>query len=226
MTITATPADGVNIIEVDPDQLAALEREVLDSSGRQRVVPASTYAAHTLATRAALCVKNGIYGLVTRELVDLIDGLIGDRDAIEIGAGDGVLSKALGILGTDNYNMHRPEIRREYERMLQPITKYGLAVRKIDGETAVRKYKPQMIVASWLTHKWTPEQHERGGNPDAPDELMLLANCEWLIFVGNTSAHQHNRLLDIDHMHIENEWMYSRAVRGRNFVGVWKGGNA
>lgn len=221
MTIISTPADGINLLEIDPAKLATLEEQVLNTSGRQRPVPASVYASQEPVTIAALCVKHGIYGLVTNELVEFIREFIKDRQAIEIGAGDGVLADALGIIATDNYQMEDPEIRAAYARMMQPITKYGPRVRKLDAEAAVKKYQPDVIVASWVTHKYKREEHERGGNMYAPDELWLLDNCETLIFVGNTSTHAKHRLLKQPHLHFHEEWLYSRAVKGKNFVGVW-----
>lgn len=226
MSEFATPADGVSLLVVEPERLAALEAQVIDASGRQRVVPAAIYAQYDAPTISALCVKRGIYGLITTELVDFIRDQINHRTAIEIGSGDGVLADALGIIGTDSHQMERPEIRRAYEEMRQPVTKYGPRVRRIDGEAAVKKYRPQVIVASWLTHKWKQEDDILGGNMYAPDELVLLASCELLIFYGNSSAHKNNRLLLRHHVHVENEWMYSRAWRGKNFLGVWLGGCA
>lgn len=226
MSIVSTPADGIALVTVDPVQLAAIEAEVLDERGRQRPVWAGTYAKYDLATRAALCVKNALYGLVTHELVGFIREHIGARFAIEVGSGDGVLADELTIQGTDNFQQQDPDIAREYARMLQPTITYGPRVERIDAEAAVAKYAPQVIVASWLTHKWKQEEDILGGSLYAADELVLLANCEMLIFIGNTSAHQRHRLLGKPHLHFQNDWMYSRAVRGRNFVGVWKGGKA
>lgn len=222
MTIFSTPADGVTIIESTGRDLAA---EVLDGEGRQRVLPAAFYAGTKLEERAVLCVKHGIYGLVTEELVAWIREHIGQRTAIEIGSGDGVLARALGIPATDNKMQERPALRAHYEMHGQAIVNYGPNVETIEGEEAVRKYAPQVIVASWLTHIYRPNAHERGGNMYAPDERELLANCEAFIFVGNTSAHAKHPILKIRHLHFEEPWLYSRAVRGRNFVGIWRGAN-
>lgn len=221
--IFSTPADGVSIIEFSGRDLAA---EVLDESGRQRVLPASFYAATTQAERAFLCVRHGIYGLVTQELVEWIRQQIGSRTAIEIGSGDGVLAQALGIPATDNCMQTWPEIRAHYERLQQAIVRYGPNVEHMDGHEAMLHYRPQVVVASWLTHKWRVTAPPKvGGNMYAPDERELLGNCEAMIFVGNTSAHKQHPILKIRHLHFEEPWLYSRAVRGRNFIGVWRGGN-
>lgn len=224
--IIATPADGISLLTVDLEQVEALEREVLDEHGRQIPAWAGTYAKYSQATRGAFCVRNGIYGLVTHELVQFITAHIGERTAIEIGSGDGVLAQALGIPATDNYMQEWPAIRAEYERMQQAVIKYGTNVERLDGTDALAKYAPRVIVACWLTHKRIDSEPERGGNAFASDERMLLANCETVIFVGNSSTHAQHRLLGRSHRHFHEDWLYSRAVRGKNFVGIWKGGKA
>jgi hypothetical protein len=223
MTIHSTPADGVTLIEFTGRDLAA---EALDESGRQRVLPASFYAGATIEERAVFCVKHGIYGLVTQELVAFVRENIGPRSAIEIGAGDGVLAGALGIQAFDNYMQAWPDIAKHYEAMHQAPVRYGHNVIEKDGVAAAKEYSPRVIVASWLTHLYRPEAHERGGNMYAPDERLLLANCEHLIFIGNTSAHKDHPFMKLPHLHFEEPWLYSRAMRGRNFIGIWTGGRA
>lgn len=226
----STPADGMSIIQADPILLELLESEALDGTKRQRVMPAVVYSAFDQSDAgkviSAFCVRNGIYGLVTEELVQFIREQINGRSAIEIGSGDGVLANALGIRATDNRMQDWPEIREHYEHHGQPLTRYGDNVETIDGMVAVAKYAPQVIVASWLTHRWIETESEIGGNTFAPDELQLLANCEALIFVGNSSVHRKHRLLKKPHLHFEYPWIYSRTWKGKNFVGVWKGGRA
>ena len=51
------------------------------------------------------CVENGCYLIPTTELVEFLAKLIGGNESrtIEIGSGNGVLGKALGIMCTDNF---------------------------------------------------------------------------------------------------------------------------
>lgn len=220
--IIATPADGITLIEIDEGRLAALEQQVI-KEGRQQVVPASTYAAASPELIAALCVKHGLYGLVTNELVEFLVKEIAGRTALEVGAGDGVLAQALGIPAIDNRQQEWPDVRKLYERMQQNIVRYGPNITCLDGAQAVLERSPQVVVCNWVTHLYRHTHHEAGGNMYAPDERVLLANCETLLFVGNTSAHQAHPLLKLPHLHFHEPWLYSRAVRGKNFVGIWEG---
>lgn len=220
MTITATDADGVSII--DATGLNDLAERAISPSGRLLVMPSSFYQDALPAERAMLCVRHGYYLLPTFELVAFLKELIAGRHAIEIGSGNGVLAEALDIRATDNYMQQWPEIRVIYDRAQQAVCEYGWNVERIDGVEAAQKYKPQVIVASWLTHKWRETAPHRKGNQWAPDEQHLLTLCDELIFIGNSSAHKDHSLLRLNHLHYEMPFIYSRAVRGKDFVGCWK----
>ncbi len=218
--IFGTPADGVTLVDASGQRDISLD--CIDEHGRLRVMPARYYAQTTPEQRARLCVEQAAYCLPTHELIAFLRSEIAGRKAIEIGAGNGVVAEALGIPATDSYMQERPEIRAYYEAHHQPIVKYGPNVERLDAIVATERYRPEVLVACWLTHRWREEAPERGGNYDAPDERTLLACCQTLIFVGNTSAHAHHPLLVTSrHLHLEPDWLYSRALRGRNFVGIY-----
>lgn len=200
-----------------------LSSDLLDENGRLKIVPASFYEGTTIEERALFCVRNGVYNLPTSEQIECLRELIGSARAIEIGAGNGVVAQALGITATDNHMQDREDMRELTERMGQASVPYGPNVEKIDGEAAVRKYSPHTILACWLTHRYDPRHHSRGGNMFGPHEKKLLNGCKAFVFVGNTNAHKHHPLLAMAHKRIEAPWLYSRAIEGTNFIGVWKG---
>lgn len=222
--IQATAADGMAIVTPDRDALATLEAQVIDENGRPRVVPASVFAGVDQANIAALCVKHAFYGVVTCELVEFIREQINGRCAIEIGAGNGVLAEALNITGVDNRMQDWPWVRATYEMSQQPTVRYGANVVHMDGIEALSHYRPQVVIGNWLTHFYRPERHWAGGNMYAPDERQILENVETFILVGNSKTHAGHSLLDNAHDTYEPSWLYSRAVRGTNFVKVWLGG--
>lgn len=221
--VIATPADGVSLITVDQDELAILEGMALDENKRQQVRRAEFYSRFSLAARGSLCVRNGIYGLVTLELVEFIREHIAGRTAIEIGAGDGVLAQALGIPAIDNRMQEWPHVRAHYDELQQAPVRYGPNIKCMEGLEAVLHYRPQVVIGNWLTHLYRPKRHDAGGNMYAPDERAILKRVETFILIGNTCAHRGNSLLGKPHKHYAEPWMYSRAVRGTNFVKVWKG---
>ncbi|HEV8364577.1 MAG TPA: hypothetical protein VGQ52_13765 [Gemmatimonadaceae bacterium] len=209
----------------DADNIRDIAPDVLDADGRIKIMPASYYAGTTRPERTLFCVRHGVYGLHTQELVDFLRELVEmyAGSAIEIGAGNGVLADALGIPATDNHMQERKDIHRLYKLAQQEPVRYGANVQRLDAITAIRCYQPRLVIGSWITHLYRPEHHARGGNMYAPDEREILRNCEAYVMIYNTRTHAQHPLLDIDHKRIAQDWLYSRALDGIDCVGIWQG---
>lgn len=123
--------DGMALLAIDG--VRDLAEDVFDENGRMKVMPAAYYEQTTIEERGLFGNRYGIYSFPTEELVDFLQKQIGDRKAIEIGAGHGVLAEALGIPATDNYQQEMPEYREFYDKIGQTIVPYGPNVEKIDA---------------------------------------------------------------------------------------------
>lgn len=212
----------MNSFILDPRGARDLSSLLLDAQGNLRPVPAQQLAQTTPAERSIFCVQQGLYGLLTVELLEYLEKAIGGRKAIEIGAGHGRLAHHLGIPATDNRQQERPEIRAIYEALRQPVVRYGDNVEPLDAATAVRKHRPQVVVASWVTHRYAPHRHEAGGNQDGVDEEDVLANCDTYIFIGNEQVHAKKSLWSQPHTKVHAPWLFSRAGNGSpDFIAVW-----
>lgn len=215
MSLAALILDQKNIRDISPD--------VLDQNGRLKIMPEEYYSGTTRMERALLGHKHALYGLHTQEVVNFLRQLIAGRSAIEIGSGNGVLAEALRIPATDNRQQEFDEIKFAYKIMGQPTINYGANVERLDAIEAIRKYRPQVVVASWVTHLYRVEAHEAGGNMHAPDEREILRNCETYVMISNDAVHLGNPLLSTPHTRVDGDWIYSRAMRGRDFIGIWRG---
>jgi hypothetical protein len=107
--------------------------DIIDESGCLRVMPASYYAGTTPLERALACVKHALYGLHTTELVEYLRSRIGERSAIEIGAGNGALAAAVGIPATDNRMQELPHIDAYYRAQLHQPIAYGKNVERLEA---------------------------------------------------------------------------------------------
>ncbi len=212
-------------IQLDPRRIRDISAEVLGGDGRLRVLPAAYWAGTTMQERALFGHRHGVYGFPTVELVDHLAGVIGDRTAIEIGAGHGVLAEALGIVATDSHQQAKSPYREHYARIGHPPVRYGPNVVDCHASRAVRRYRPQVVIGCWVTWKYDRARHDAGGNEAGVDELDVLRHCETYVMVGDEVNHAGSRLWSLPHQVQYPPFVYSRSSSGaREFVAVWPGG--
>lgn len=199
-----------------------LTRQVIGEDGHVCVLPASFYDGTTTAERMRLCVAHGLYCLPTEELVGHLRGLIAGHSALEIGAGNGVLARALGIRATDSRMQELPQFQEHYRKLGQATVRYGKDVEKRDAVEAVDHYRPEVVVAAWVTHRYDPTRPEAGGNQYGIDEESIIDRCERYVLIGNEHVHRGKSIWSRPHDIIYPSWLKSRAVNGtRDFVAIW-----
>lgn len=200
-----------------------LDRLLLDDHGRLKVVPAEVYASIQPWDKLRLWThKRAFYGLPTTELVDFIRQIIGGRTAIEIGSGNGVLGRALGIPMTDNLCQQQPDVAMFYAMTGQPVIQYGKDVECLDALAAVRKYQPQVVVASWVTQYSDGSNGRPGSMYGVDEEAMLnMPGVETYILFGSVRNHSHKDICSRPHRVIQEPWMWSRAQLGDTALFVW-----
>ena len=212
--------EGMKIINTR--DLRDCSADVMVDAVTPRIMPADYYRNTSVNERAMLGFRNALYSLPTVELVQWLKEEIGERTAIEIGAGHGALAAALGIPATDNRMQEDPAIALVYAAAGQKAIAYGSHVKKFSAAEAVAGYKPQVVVACWVTHLFREDRHEAGGNMFGVDEEALIDACESYIFIGNEQVHRNKSIWDRPHRIIYPDWLYSRAHNGtKNFIAVW-----
>jgi hypothetical protein len=185
-------------------------------------MPAAFYHQTSMLERAVFGTRHGLYGLPTEELVTWLKTVTGDRTAIEIGAGHGALAAAIGIPATDNRQQEEPAVVAYYAAIRQPAIQYGLDVEKLTAAEAVTKYRPQVVIASWVTHKYREDRHDAGGNMFGVVEEDIIDACETYIFIGNRKVHALKSIWTRPHRVIEPDWLFSRASNGSpDFIATW-----
>lgn len=212
---------------VDPGALLALEAECIDGAGRLRAVTAKFYAGFKRNDLSAWCVARGFYCLPTLELVDFIRDQIDCDAALEIGAGNGALGRAVGIPMTDSHQQERPEMAALYRGLGQAAVEYGADVEKLTALEAVEKYRPRVVVAAWVTHRWDRRRPHLKGNMYGVDEARLLDKpfVRRYVFVGSESVHGKEApkpILSRRHETHRLPFLYSRAFEPTDVVWVWR----
>ena len=101
---------------------------------------------------------------------------------------------------------------------------YGENVEKLDAAAAIAKYKPEVVIACSVTHRFHPSAAERGGSNTSADEAGVVAFCDECIFVGNQQVHAAKPIWELAHDRIAPDWPYSRAMNGiPDFIVMWSG---
>jgi hypothetical protein len=214
-------------VMLNPDEIRDITPLVLDDAGQLRILPAAFWATTTPQERALFGHRHGIYGFPTVELVEYLRELIAGRKAIEIGAGNGVLAAALDIPATDNLQQLQPKYKAIYEQTNQPIVSYGENVVELDAKAAVRRYRPDVVIACWVTHKYQRTRHHLGGNEIGVNEAELIGNVQQYVVIGNDKVHKAKPIWDLPHTRIRRPFIYSRAANGTpDFIAIWQGGKA
>jgi hypothetical protein len=199
----------------------------LDAKDRLPLLPASFYEAIDPVERFFWSAKNARYGLPTEELIAFLKKEIGDRTALEIGAGMGDLGSHLGIKMTDSaIQVTRPELSLYYRSLGHAPTDPPPDVERIDALEAIKRYKPDVVVGSWITQLY------RKGDEEPPkiessiygvDEEEILRHVKKYIHIGNAKSHGQKRILFRPHHETRGTWICSRSLQSNeNNILIWK----
>ena len=207
-----------------PDEDVSYLDELLLEGVRLRLLPASELREIPPGHLVIWANKNARYGIPSAELVELVRELIGGRDAIEIGAGYGDLGHHLGIRMTDSAIQTTPEMRVYYATIGARIIDPPADIERIDGNAAVEKYKPKVVVGSWVTQLYadgdTPKRI--GSSVYGVNEGRIVDAVECYIHVGNRGSHGQKRILARPHREIVAPFLFSRSMDpSANIVHVW-----
>lgn len=208
---------------LDQSKIRDISHLLLDETGRLKVVPAEVLARTTPQERLLFGMRHGVYSLPTVELCQYLLDRIAGRTAIEIGSGHGALAKALGIVATDNRQQEQAAIRAYYASIGQPTVPYGPNVEALDALDAVKKYRPAVVIACWVTHRYDTSKPAMGGNATGVDEQAIINACDEYIFIGNEHVHANKPIWSVPHEKLTPPWVYSRAVNGsKDFIAIWR----
>ena len=199
---------------------------LLKSNGRLKLHTAKHYDGIAHDALQLWCHNHARYGLPTVELIGWLKERIGGRSAIEIGSGSGDLAYHLGIQATDNRMQEWPNIRFHYVMTGQPVITYPDFVQNLDALEAVGKYRPEVVVASWVTEWIDPNlpPPESGGNCWGVKETEILATGVEYILIGNQKVHGSKRIMAEPHEEFALPFLRSRAsYPDLDRVWVWKG---
>jgi len=210
-------------IELIPkDMINDISSDLLDKNGKMKLYPSDKFKKHDWYSFRVFCLEHARYGIHTLEQQLFLQELINGKKTIEIGAGAGDLGFHMKIPMTDLKLQNRPEIKVEYEEMRQPTIKYPDDVEEIEAMDSVHKYKPEVVIASWVT-TYAPHEMPYGSNPYGIQEDILLDHVDMYILIGNINTHGDKPIMKKSHEEIYENWMVSRAKdQLKNRIWIWR----
>jgi hypothetical protein len=194
-------------------------KSLCEVAGSQRglmILPAELYREFDWDIVRLFMHTNALYCLPTIELLEFLTEKIAMRQAIEIGCGSGYIATNLGIPATDMRVQERPEARLLYRMSGQPLIEYPDHVETLEAMDAVEKYKPQVVIGSYITKPYDGKD----GNMYAPDERDILKAVDTYIHIGDLDTHADKPLMKKKFECIEPDWLIVRGKRG--FIGIWE----
>src|SRR5579862_6244328 len=115
---------SINIRTLDTKKITDISNDLLLENGKIKLLTYREYLNFKWESFRYFCHQYARYGIPTVELIEFLKKEIGDRDAIEIGAGCGDLGYHLGIRMTDSKIQEDTKIVSLYKEMRQPAIQY------------------------------------------------------------------------------------------------------
>jgi hypothetical protein len=125
-----------------------------------------------------LVAKKGIYCFYSRPLVSALAGMIGERNAVEIAAGDGTLTRFLKDAGAD--------ITATDDHSWSDVT-FPSWVVKEDAKRALKTRSPQVVLCSWPP---AGNDFERAVFATRSVELYIVISSRHRFASGNWDAYE------------------------------------
>jgi hypothetical protein len=79
----------------------------------------------------------------------------------------------------------------------------------LEAAKAVKRYRPDVVIACWLTQRWRPGDTQ--GSAAGVIEENLLANTLTYLHFGNEKTHGTKRILSRAHETFKFDWLVTRA---------------
>jgi hypothetical protein len=207
-------------IRVYQDKPVGYLNDILLKDGELQVLSAADLLQIDYSALQLWCHKNAIYGIPSKELIEVIKSHLVENKSIEVGGGSGVFGRVLNIPSTDSMIQNDPMVRMYYQVLGQPVVNYGKNVINLEASAAIDQFKPEVVFGSWVTQYVPPEKAEElqgQGSEYGLKESEFLPKIKKYIVYGNDSIHGHKKILNDPKYKVERIYngqdFFSRASR-------------
>ena len=171
-----------------------------------------------------------VWQIVTCEQIQWLKEQIGDKKAMEICAGNGVVSSELGIIGVDSRIQEKPYFKKIMEEKFGKdnglqTTHPPKDIKRYEAIEAIRVFRPDIVIGCFVTPKGPRVEASKGimCNAYGPDMKELFARIEKYIHFGNQNTHFPNPIYELPHTELSFPWLYTRSFdQSLNRVWIWE----
>lgn len=209
----------LNFNMLDEINISVLKNELFED-GNFQLLSQKRLANYSGDYFIKVCSDMGMYQIPTQELIAFLKEWVVEGETIEVAAGRGIIGKELGIPCTDSMVQKTDKVRKiMLDSNVVPVV-YGEHVEKLDALAAIKKYKPSVVIASWLTGH--TDMNGNALNMYGCNEEDFIDDVDTYILIGNESAHFTKSLLTRKHREYRAKWLFSRGIDQRqNRIFIW-----
>ena len=170
------------------------------------------------------CQLQGVHQIITEELVEFINHLIGKSMSIEICCGCGTLGRALRIPRIDRKVSEDKRVKdyiKVHEQVgVQSNIIYPCDVITMTANDAFKFYNPEWVIGCWVTQKL---KGGKNGMMLGPREEEFVKNANYIhVGASHLKIHTHKRINKIPHYIIEADWLvHKSSMAGSSQMRIW-----
>jgi hypothetical protein len=218
----------VTKVNFNANTIGHMNTLLLDNMGNVKPISADQLQEYKREDIYMFMKKHAINVYPTLELLAFLKDIIGDRNAIEVGAGNGQIGRNLGIRCTDSYMMGRDEWKKFTDKMneqnganVQGYIKYDPMVEKLTAYEAVKKYAPDIIIGGYVPQHITFRESKEGtlrGNIEGINEVDLVNSGSLYIMIGTIPLHSNRKVMQAipNHAELKFPWLYCDTMMHEN----------
>ncbi len=215
---------------VDIDRVLELTNKLCTETSVGKIInplPYSEIQNDTSDTLNIVMQMLGLYTFPTHELLNWLHDEIDDdpdfepHSAIEICGGTGWIGRSLGIPTTDSRLQERADVRQAYlSNGAMPID-YPSDVEALDAISAIRKYHPEFVIASYCTHLYGTGSL-KSGSSFGVDTRWVRSHCKRFYHIGNDDIHSRDPIMKMSHKRLSFDWLVTRGISSHARIYVWE----
>lgn len=127
----------------------------------------------------------------------------------------------MGIPTTDSRMQELDDIRELYRRQGAVPIVYPMDIEPLDALSAIRKYEPEYVIASYCTHLYGTGGAKAGSSMGV-DTRWVRSHCRRFYHIGNDDIHSRDPLMKMPHKRLSFDWLVTRGDSSKARIYVWE----